>query len=96
VPVIGLVQIGTHAYADRYTYIPLHRPADCRCLARDIPRHACWPQPHGAWRDRTGGGGGSRVRCACASRDVAECGDDVGAGGRGHEEQRARATTCSG
>ena len=26
VPVIGFVQVGNQAYADRYTYIPLHRP----------------------------------------------------------------------
>jgi tetratricopeptide (TPR) repeat protein len=48
VPVIGLVQAGSQAMADRYTYLPLVGPAvaiawEAARLARNLPRHELLP-----------------------------------------------------
>ena len=57
VPVIGLVQVGMQAMADRYTYVPLDRDLDHRRVgARANPRNAA------------GSSGGRRVGRRCSPR----------------------------
>ena len=86
VPVIGLVQVGAQAMADRYTYLPVDRPVPRGRLGRA-------PRSSRGRRAAAGGGGGRRRRRVLS---VAHAGAQVGALARPRDALPARRRASRG